>query len=49
MTTPTKSPRLSYEIPRALVPDVKNIAASQGMEVNYWLRKVIEKAVSEAR
>ncbi|WP_169155971.1 hypothetical protein [Brasilonema bromeliae] len=49
MTTTTKPPRLNYNVPQALVGDILNICSQQGIEPNYWLRKVIEKAVVESR
>ncbi|MCP6760060.1 MAG: hypothetical protein NHB32_15200 [Fischerella sp. CENA71] len=44
-----KPPRLNFNVPRALVNEVKSIADANNIEPSWWLRKVIEKAVAEAR
>ena len=43
-----KPPRLNYNVPRALVIEIRNLAARQGFEPTWWLRKAIEKALKEA-
>lgn len=40
-----KPPRLNFNVPRALVNEVKSIADANNIEPSWWLRKVIEKAV----
>lgn len=49
MTTQNKPPRLNYNVPQALVPEVINLCDQQGIEPSYWLRKIIEKALQESR
>lgn len=49
MQTLRKPPRLNFNVPRALVGDIRNIAAERGIEPSWWLRKVLEKAVAEAQ
>ena len=39
--------RLNFDVPRSLVPHVRNLADMEGQEPAYWLRKLIERAVSE--
>ena len=44
----SKPPRLNYNVPRSLVLEIRSLAAKQGFEPSWWLRKVIEKALKEA-
>jgi len=41
-------PRINWNVPRSLVRDVENIAASQGLEVSWWLKRVVERAVKDS-
>ena len=47
-TQSNKPPRLNYNVPRSLVVEIRNLAARQGFEPTWWLRKAIEKALKEA-
>lgn len=49
MQTTNKPPRLNFNVPRALVNEVRDIADTNNIEPSWWLRKVVEKAVIEAR
>ncbi len=49
MQASNKPPRLNFDVPRALVNEVKAIAESQNMEPYYWIRRVIQKAVEDSR
>jgi predicted DNA binding CopG/RHH family protein len=49
MQTSNNPPRLNFNVPRSLVNEIRNIASQRGIEPSWWLRKVIEKAVSEER
>ncbi len=44
----SNAPRLNWNVPRALVRDVENIAASQGLEVSWWLKRVVTQAVKDS-
>ncbi len=39
--------RLNFDVPRSLVPRVRNLADMEGQEPAYWLRKKLERVVSE--
>ena len=43
-----KPPRLNYNVPRSLVIEIRNLAAREGFEPTWWLRKAIEKALKES-
>ena len=47
-TQSNKPPRLNYNVPRSLVIEIRNLAAREGFEPSWWLRKAIEKALREA-
>lgn len=41
--------RINYNVARSLIPDVRAIAASKGMEVSKWLTQAIEKEVKREK
>ena len=41
--------RINYNVPRAMVGDVRAIASNKGQEVAYWLRKVLEAAIQQEK
>lgn len=46
--TMKKPPRLNFDIPRELVNEVRYVANCKGLEPSQWLRKMVEKAITEA-
>ena len=39
--------RLNFDVPKSLVPHVRNLADMEGQTPAYWLRKKLERVVSE--
>ena len=39
--------RLSYKVPTELTCLIRQIADQDGIEPSYWVRKTLEKAISE--
>ncbi len=39
--------RLNFDVPRHLIAQVRQLADMEGMTVNLWLRKALEKAVTD--
>ena len=38
--------RINYNVPKAMVGDIRAIASGKGQQVNYWLRKILEAAIA---